>query len=259
MATHPDGRLCKKCAKPMRYRLGWHRSRKNGPKYLKNRYDCTFCYRKPRLKISWIRTCKQCHTIFLGSLRKVFCSQKCLSAANRPEYQPKLTQRSLLPLPCPKCGSEGSKYPDKRIVRNGKTMSGNCKECDKAEVREYRVRWKEENPEAHAQKLEELYQWKRDNPDRVKEAQRRIKAEHNDRLPPAEWLRLKHGWHSRCAYCGIFESDLPVGRSSAEDNLHQDHVIPRSKGGRATWDNILPACFACNTTKSNMPVAEFLA
>ena len=40
-----------------------------------------------------------------------------------------------------------------------------------------------------------------------------------------------------CAYCG-----------SAED-LTFDHVVPRSKGGRTSWDNIVAACSPCNLRK----------
>jgi 5-methylcytosine-specific restriction endonuclease McrA len=40
-----------------------------------------------------------------------------------------------------------------------------------------------------------------------------------------------------CAYCG-----------STED-LTFDHVIPRSKGGRTSWDNIVAACSPCNLRK----------
>jgi 5-methylcytosine-specific restriction endonuclease McrA len=40
-----------------------------------------------------------------------------------------------------------------------------------------------------------------------------------------------------CQYCG-----------SAED-LTFDHLIPRSQGGRTTWENIVTACAPCNLTK----------
>ena len=43
---------------------------------------------------------------------------------------------------------------------------------------------------------------------------------------------------SKCQYCG----------ASAE-NL--DHVIPRSRGGGHTWENVVAACRACNTRKGN--------
>ncbi len=39
-----------------------------------------------------------------------------------------------------------------------------------------------------------------------------------------------------CQYCGAGERDA----------LTFDHVTPRSKGGRTTWENISVACAACN-------------
>jgi 5-methylcytosine-specific restriction endonuclease McrA len=45
-----------------------------------------------------------------------------------------------------------------------------------------------------------------------------------------------------CQYCGE--------RLLAED-LTFDHVVPRSAGGRTTWENIVTACVPCNARKSN--------
>ncbi len=45
-----------------------------------------------------------------------------------------------------------------------------------------------------------------------------------------------------CQYCGY--------RFPAHD-LTFDHVVPRSKGGRTTWRNVLTACGACNLRKGN--------
>src|SRR6202789_846376 len=45
-----------------------------------------------------------------------------------------------------------------------------------------------------------------------------------------------------CQYCG-FDKDLTF-----------DHVIPRSRGGRTTWDNVVTACAGCNLMKgSHLP------
>ena len=35
------------------------------------------------------------------------------------------------------------------------------------------------------------------------------------------------------------------------DDLTFDHVIPRSKGGRTTWENVVAACAPCNLKKAN--------
>jgi 5-methylcytosine-specific restriction endonuclease McrA len=43
-----------------------------------------------------------------------------------------------------------------------------------------------------------------------------------------------------CQYCGQERGNLTV-----------DHVIPRSKGGASSWDNIVTCCAPCNRRKGN--------
>ncbi|MBX9758021.1 MAG: HNH endonuclease [Beijerinckiaceae bacterium] len=46
-----------------------------------------------------------------------------------------------------------------------------------------------------------------------------------------------------CQYCG------------AQDELTFDHVVPRSKGGTTTWENVVAACSPCNLRKADrMPM-----
>jgi 5-methylcytosine-specific restriction endonuclease McrA len=45
---------------------------------------------------------------------------------------------------------------------------------------------------------------------------------------------------SLCLYCG-----KEYGRHS----LTRDHVVPISRGGRDTWENVVSACFHCNSRK----------
>ena len=42
-----------------------------------------------------------------------------------------------------------------------------------------------------------------------------------------------------CQYCG------------SRSNLTVDHVIPRSKGGESSWENIVASCAPCNRRKGN--------
>src|SRR5437868_13303719 len=50
-----------------------------------------------------------------------------------------------------------------------------------------------------------------------------------------------------CQYCGVL---LPSGE------LTLDHVIPRSRGGNSTWENLVACCHACNRRKGNRMLNE---
>lgn len=50
-----------------------------------------------------------------------------------------------------------------------------------------------------------------------------------------------------CAYCH---------ERKATEDLTFDHVQPRSRGGRTTWENIVTCCCGCNLTKANRTPAE---
>ena len=43
-----------------------------------------------------------------------------------------------------------------------------------------------------------------------------------------------------CQYCGKRSRDLTL-----------DHVIPRSRGGQSTWENLVASCKVCNGKKGN--------
>lgn len=49
---------------------------------------------------------------------------------------------------------------------------------------------------------------------------------------------------NKCVYCGVNE------------NLTLDHVIPKSRGGQHTWDNLVTACMKCNNKKDNYLLDE---
>jgi 5-methylcytosine-specific restriction endonuclease McrA len=49
----------------------------------------------------------------------------------------------------------------------------------------------------------------------------------------------------RCQYCGTYSHDLTL-----------DHVIPRSKGGPTSWDNVVSCCRKCNAKKRDRTPEE---
>jgi 5-methylcytosine-specific restriction endonuclease McrA len=65
----------------------------------------------------------------------------------------------------------------------------------------------------------------------------------------------RDGW--QCQYCGV----KPPSKSAAMKWMHDhalnlDHVVPRSKGGKTTWDNVVASCFKCNSKKGNKTLKE---
>ena len=65
---------------------------------------------------------------------------------------------------------------------------------------------------------------------------------HLDRRPAFTRFNVFLRDRFHCQYCG--------DRFRAED-LTFDHVVPRSRGGRTTWANIVTACQTCNLTKGS--------
>lgn len=60
---------------------------------------------------------------------------------------------------------------------------------------------------------------------------------------PTRSLIYKRDDHE-CQYCGS-KKDLTI-----------DHVIPRSKGGQDTWENLVACCTKCNLKKGNRLLSE---
>ena len=65
-------------------------------------------------------------------------------------------------------------------------------------------------------------------------------------LTAEQWLALQAAW-AGCAYCGATGTPL-----------QRDCVLPISRGGRYTLDNIAPACGSCNASKCNDEVTGWL-
>jgi 5-methylcytosine-specific restriction endonuclease McrA len=67
-----------------------------------------------------------------------------------------------------------------------------------------------------------------------------------DRLPIREVRLSRETVFERdghtCQYCG---------KKFHVDELSIDHVIPRERGGRNTWENLVTACKSCNAKKAN--------
>lgn len=69
----------------------------------------------------------------------------------------------------------------------------------------------------------------------------------DEMLTSTEWLAILAEANGHCHYCG------------KEAKLTLDHVIPLSKGGKHSKDNVVPACGHCNYSKRDKTPEEWRA
>ncbi len=176
------------------------------------------------------------------------------------------------PKRCSRCGNVKPADAFRVVPRKRATaiaLYGKCRECERESTREQSIKNRErvrdsqrayrersgeslreeeratywENPDKFRAKTSA---WRRSNPDKrraqtkVAHARRRgARAVARELLlTEAQWLELIEEFGGCCAYCG-----------SSSRALTRDHVIPVSKGGTHTKDNIVPACRSCNSSK----------
>lgn len=58
---------------------------------------------------------------------------------------------------------------------------------------------------------------------------------------------LYQQYKQRCCYCG---------KRFSTSELNLDHVIPKSRGGKTNWENVITSCHRCNTLKGNRTPEE---
>lgn len=105
---------------------------------------------------------------------------------------------------------------------------------------------------------ERLAKWRQDHPERWseiaaaskrrnREVQNAATARRYARMrgiggshTATEWLAIKARYDFRCLMCG---------RREPEIRLHRDHIIPVTRGGANTADNLQPLCKSCNSKK----------
>ena len=66
---------------------------------------------------------------------------------------------------------------------------------------------------------------------------RYVRVPNGRRVPVSRRGVLRRDGH-RCAYCGKAAATI-------------DHVVPRSRGGRDAWENLVACCLRCNNVKGD--------
>ena len=132
------------------------------------------------------------------------------------------------------------------------------KECknDPEKIREYNKKYREKN-------CEKVKEYRKNNREKQNECNRKYyktekgkaanQRNHTTRrikmkeiintLTAKEWEDILEKYNYRCFYCGV--------EFNCENSPTRDHVIPISKDGNNTKDNIVPACQSCNSRKGD--------
>ena len=184
---------------------------------------------------------------------------------------------------CNECNQEKSLEDFSPLIKGKFGRRSKCKKCmaeiaaknrkknpsaHKAAIKKYRL----SHPEVIARRDRRYYlknkdrllaknkKWKQNNPEQNAELNRR--KEHRRRARKLEngigLYTEKQVLELYGKLCHICESKINlsaprrVGTKGWEKGLHIDHIVPISKGGSDTLDNVRPAHALCNLKKSDL-------
>lgn len=105
--------------------------------------------------------------------------------------------------------------------------------------------WRNKHPELYIQRIDA---WRKANPESVRgQANRRRARKQNCDTPltNSEWLEILEDFNYLCFWCGAPYEE-------------QDHLIPLSKGGTHSKENVVPSCVSCNRKKATKDPLDFL-
>lgn len=154
--------------------------------------------------------------------------------------------------------------------KNGDGCRSQCKNCEslagriyralhpekaKESVRKYQAEnhekvigisrlWRKNNPDKNYQSIKN---WQLANPEKILEYarvngqnRRFLKESNGGRVTREEWESLLEDCENKCLCCGVTNVKLAM-----------DHIMPLSRGGAHSIDNIQPLCKSCNSRKKN--------
>lgn len=168
---------------------------------------------------------------------------------------------------CNACGHPKTLDEFNKHKRNKDGLQTQCRDCQKnryQENREARLEYSKQYAAAHPEvgrkaaeiwrnKHPELYTmridaWRKANPESIRGQKNRRRARKQNCETPltnSEWLEILEDFFYLCFWCGAPYEE-------------QDHMVPLSKGGTHSKENVVPSCITCNRKKATKDPLEFL-
>jgi hypothetical protein len=106
------------------------------------------------------------------------------------------------------------------------------------------------NPENKERHDQWFYRWAKENNqaiNAINQKRRARKLAADATLTSNEWLQVLDYFNRSCAYC-----------LSSSEEMTMDHMVPLSRGGTHTADNVVPACRFCNSRKGTRSILVML-
>lgn len=226
--------------------------------YYKKRM-CNNCYRKQRRRERGLKQggypaktgpCTVCGSTTSSDNR--FVKGMCRTCYKRIQRGGNTIARSRYPGPCVSCGTTDPGH----IGRFTKKMCWNCYKRDKYEStvktqERYCVTCNKQISRLSKTGLCRSCRHKdryRSDPEyyALFNTDRLERYGVKDELTAEQWQRVLEYYDYRCAYC-----DKQLGQK-----VTIDHVIPVSRGGKHSIDNVVPACRSCNSKKRDRPPSK---
>jgi 5-methylcytosine-specific restriction endonuclease McrA len=200
----------------------------------------------------WLR-CSVCGTAFLSYLsdahKRRTCSHRCYAVIKRKglPMQERVCRtcgrvdlltpsRAAHPYCSTECYAASMRKPEtykyRRDPEERRQRSARYRACHRAQVNEKQMEWYHKNKERAYHNVDVR---------RARKAGAKVGS-----FPSGWWKRMLSAHGNRCAYCG--RDDMP---------LTKDHVVPISRGGAHSIENIVPACKSCNSRKNTKTPAEW--
>jgi len=70
------------------------------------------------------------------------------------------------------------------------------------------------------------------------------------------FVKIPHRSHSPLTRRAVFARDGWICQYCGAPAENLDHVVPRSRGGAHSWDNVVAACRRCNSRKENRLIED---
>jgi 5-methylcytosine-specific restriction endonuclease McrA len=131
------------------------------------------------------------------------------------------------------------------LQRNKKYRQKNAKQ-----ISEQKKQYYTEHSEQIKKRMKIYWKTESGKETKFKDSLKKRSNDFNVVFSPVKRMGILDRDNWECRRCGVSVHDESTGNWNTHDKAHIDHIIPLSKGGPSTLDNLQTLCRTCNLSKS---------